>query len=80
LQQCQSGDFSWGRAGLYNLFATFLTVGEPAPTGLLRMVQDLSYAKSYFNTPLLFRPRRRAKVFVILPRTRITSEADESLR
>jgi hypothetical protein len=35
-------NFSWGRASLYNLFATFLTVGEPAPTGLLRMVQYLS--------------------------------------
>jgi hypothetical protein len=28
----RSGDFSWGRAGLFNLFAAFLIVGEPAPT------------------------------------------------
>jgi hypothetical protein len=36
------GIFRGALAGLYNLFATFLTVGEPAPTGLLRMVPDLS--------------------------------------
>jgi hypothetical protein len=42
LQQCQQGDFSWGRAGLFNLFASFKAVGEPAPTGPTRMVQDVS--------------------------------------
>jgi hypothetical protein len=31
LQQCQQGDFSWGMAGLFNLFASFKAVGEPAP-------------------------------------------------
>jgi hypothetical protein len=42
LHQCQSGDFSWGRAGLFNLSATRLAVGEPAPTGDPRMVQELN--------------------------------------
>jgi hypothetical protein len=32
LQQCQQGDFLWGRAGLFNLFVSFKAVGEPAPT------------------------------------------------
>jgi hypothetical protein len=30
-------------AGLFNLFAAFKLVGEPAPTGLLMMVQDIIY-------------------------------------
>ncbi|NJS41928.1 hypothetical protein HC766_06590 [Candidatus Gracilibacteria bacterium] len=29
--------------GLFNLFATFKNLGEPAPTALLGMVQDLSF-------------------------------------
>jgi hypothetical protein len=36
------GDFWWDGGGLFNLFATFKMVGEPSPTGLLRMVQDVS--------------------------------------
>ena len=35
------GDYSWVGAGLFNLFATFLTPGEPAPTVLLKIVQDV---------------------------------------
>jgi hypothetical protein len=36
------GIYSRDGAGLFNLFATFLTVGEPAPTGLLKIVQKLN--------------------------------------
>jgi hypothetical protein len=32
----------WGRAGLYNLFASFKVVGEPASTDPTGMVPDLS--------------------------------------
>jgi hypothetical protein len=39
------GGYLWGRAGLFNLFAAFLTLGEPASTRLLRMVQDLRLNK-----------------------------------
>ncbi|MCU0547361.1 MAG: hypothetical protein MUE44_35245 [Oscillatoriaceae cyanobacterium Prado104] len=42
LQQCQLGVFRGVGAGLFNLSAAFKAVGEPAPTGLLEMVQDLS--------------------------------------
>ncbi|MEG4321653.1 hypothetical protein, partial [Microcoleus sp. Aus8_D3] len=34
------GDFSWGWAGLFNLFAVFELVGEPAPTGLFKILPD----------------------------------------
>jgi large subunit ribosomal protein L28 len=51
LQQCQQGDFSWGRAGLFNLFASFKAVGEPAPTGPTRMVPDLSYIRYLHPLP-----------------------------
>ena len=47
LQQCQLGIFRGVGAGLFNLFAAFKYVGEPAPTGLLRMVQDLSFEGPY---------------------------------
>ncbi len=53
LQQCQSGDFWWGRAGLFNLFATRKAFGEPAPTAPTRMVQYLSY-NPFFRKKLGF--------------------------
>jgi hypothetical protein len=43
--------FFAGRAGLLNVSATFKAVGEPAPTGPIRMVQDVSLNQ---NSKLFF--------------------------
>lgn len=37
------GGYLWGEAGLCNLSASFLTLGEPAPTGFSKGLQDLKY-------------------------------------
>ncbi|MCU0547360.1 MAG: hypothetical protein MUE44_35240 [Oscillatoriaceae cyanobacterium Prado104] len=40
------GVFHGVGAGLFNLSAVFKAVGEPAPTGLLEMVQYLSFSEA----------------------------------
>ncbi|MCU0542787.1 MAG: hypothetical protein MUE44_11420 [Oscillatoriaceae cyanobacterium Prado104] len=42
LHQCQLGIYRGAGAGLFNLSAGLKAVGEPAPTGLFKMFQDVS--------------------------------------
>jgi hypothetical protein len=46
-QQCQLGIFRGVGAGLFNLFATFKMVGEPAPTGL--MIVDRTPISTFYS-------------------------------
>jgi hypothetical protein len=52
LHQCHLGVFRGVGAGLFNLFAAFRSVGEPAPTGLLRIVQDVRFKLLLLISPL----------------------------
>jgi hypothetical protein len=47
LHQCALGLNRVVGAGLFHLFASFFTIGEPAPTSLLIMVQAMNKKQKY---------------------------------